>query len=79
MFTPDLTQLDVNTPTWKLLKAWLEKKKETKIGLLIGSKDHDESNRLRGALSIIDELFAAEKAAILAAQKGNPLNDPSLY
>lgn len=77
---PDLAQsLDVNTPTWKLIKTWLESKQETKIAMLVGSKEHDESNRIRGALSVIAELLALEKAAILAAQNGHRVNDPSQY
>ena len=77
---PDLANsLDVNTPTWKLMKAWLEKKKETKTSMLVGSKEHDESNRIRGALSVIDELLALEKAAILAARNGHRTHDTTQY
>lgn len=63
---PDLlTQLDVNSPTWKIIKLWLEDKKKVKIDLLIGADTHDKSNHIRGALQFINECLALEKAAVV--------------
>ena len=48
---------------WSLLKMYLDKKLDTKISLLVGESEHDESNKIRGAISIIKEILALEKAA----------------
>lgn len=68
---PDFAQyLEFQGATWKTLKLWLEKKREIKIGMLVGAPTHDESNRIRGALSMLEEILALEKAANPAAYKG---------
>jgi hypothetical protein len=50
-------------PDWTAIKLYLEQVKENKIGLLIQAKDHDTSNQIRGALSMIQQLLALESAA----------------
>ncbi len=55
--------IDFNGPTWRVIKAWAEEKKATKIQMLIGADSHDKSNQLRGSLLLITELLALEKAA----------------
>jgi hypothetical protein len=48
---------------WILMKAWLKQTKETKVGLLIGAKTQEQSDKIRGALGLIDQLLALEDAA----------------
>jgi len=52
---------------WTAIKTYLEQVKENKIGLLVASNSHDQSNQIRGALSLIQQLLALESAA---KQKG---------
>lgn len=52
---------------WTALKLYLEQAREKKIGLLIQADSHDKSNQVRGALQLIQELLALEKAAKQAA------------
>lgn len=47
---------------WKLIKMWAQKQKEVKIGLLVATDDHDKSAKLRGAISVIDQLLSLETA-----------------
>ena len=62
---PDFTQyLEVNSPTWKNIKLWLEDKKKIKTDLLISAESHDKSNQIRGALQLINEFLALENAAV---------------
>jgi len=51
-------------PEWESLKQWLLRTKERKTDLLVQASSWDESNKLRGALSLISELLAEEKAAL---------------
>lgn len=61
---PDFAKnLDVNSPTWKIIKLWLEDKREVKVNLLISAETHDKSNQIRGSLQFINEILALEKAA----------------
>lgn len=61
---PDFAKnLDVNSPTWKVIKMWLEDKKKVKTDLLIAADTHDKSNQIRGSLQFITEILALEKAA----------------
>lgn len=65
------TQLNFHSPEWTVMKAYLLEQKEVKVRQLIGSKDHDESNVLRGDIKRIELLLQAEKeAAALAATRG---------
>lgn len=65
---PDFAQyIDVNSPTWKIIKLWLEDKKVIKTDLLIAEDSHDKSNRIRGSLQFINEILALEKAALASA------------
>lgn len=47
--------------TWKALKHHLEVTREKKVGMLIGAKDHDTSNLIRGAIAVLDQLLALDK------------------
>lgn len=48
---------------WHAIKIYLEQVKENKIGLLVSAEEHDQSNKIRGALSLIQQLLALESAA----------------
>lgn len=48
---------------WILIKATLKQLKETKVGLLIGARTQEQSDKIRGALGLIDHLLALEDAA----------------
>lgn len=62
---PDFAQyLELNSPTWKTFKLWLEEKKKVKTDLLIGETTHDKSNQIRGSLQFINEILALEQAAL---------------
>lgn len=54
-------QYDSNA--WQVLKTYLLAVKETKVGLLVQATDHDESNRIRGAISLINQILALEETA----------------
>lgn len=62
MMKPE-TYLNYKGQEWTALKMWLEEQKRNKVGLLIGAANHDDSNKLRGALQFIDQILALEKAA----------------
>ena len=48
---------------WQVLKTYLLAVKETKVGLLVQATDHDESNRIRGAISMVNQILALEETA----------------
>lgn len=48
---------------WTIIKMYLEEQRKAKVGLLIGAKSHDDSNKVRGSLAMIDQLLSLEKAA----------------
>lgn len=56
---------------WATLRAWLVQTRETKVDLLIGSKSHEASLELQGAIKQIDMLLQIEKAALNAALNRN--------
>lgn len=57
-------------PDWTVLKNWLLEQEKIKIGLLIQAATQDESNKIRGSLSMIKTILALEDAAKQAAQRG---------
>jgi 1-aminocyclopropane-1-carboxylate deaminase/D-cysteine desulfhydrase-like pyridoxal-dependent ACC family enzyme len=62
---PDwLHDLEINGPTWRLLRVWAKEKKQQKIDLLVSSGSHDTSNQIRGAITMLNELLALEHAAV---------------
>lgn len=64
MDTVDLTQyIQYEGQQWQVLKQYLLQVKESKIGLLVSAKDHDESNKIRGAILMINQLLALEETA----------------
>lgn len=54
---------------WAAIKTWLLDSKQKKMGLLVSATDHDTSNKIRGAITMIDELLRLEEAATKAAQR----------
>lgn len=56
--------------TWRALKHHLEVKRNNKVGMLVASTDHDESNRIRGAINMLDELLALDKPTMQSANRG---------
>lgn len=54
---------------WELLKLYLAAEREKKVQMLVSATDHDTSNRIRGALGMIQALLALENAAEQAAQR----------
>lgn len=51
-------------PEWEAVRRWLLQTKERKTDLLLQASSWDESLKLRGAISMISEILAEEKAAI---------------
>lgn len=58
-----LEYLSFDSQQWQVLKQYLLQTKETKVGLLVSATDHDESNRIRGAISMIQQILALEETA----------------
>lgn len=56
-----LQHIQFEGATWRALKHHLEVTKQNKIGLLVAESDHDKSNRIRGAIQVIDQLLALDK------------------
>lgn len=50
-------------PDWAALRAYLTEERDRKVSLLLGKADLDETNRLRGAINLIDQLLREEQAA----------------
>lgn len=66
-----LTHFNFYGPDWTVMKNYLERYRAVQVAKLIGSKDHDDSMRLRGAIQLIDLLLIEEKAALdRAANRG---------
>lgn len=55
--------LNFYSAEWKLIKMFLEEMKEKRVRQLIGSRDHDESNTLRGSIQVIDLILRSEQQA----------------
>lgn len=61
---PDIDKyIQYDGNAWQVLKQYLLAVKETKVGLLVNATDHDESNRIRGAISMIGQILALEETA----------------
>lgn len=56
--------MNYHGPEWEAFKRWLLQTKERKTDLLIQAGSWDDSLKLRGALSLISEILAEEKAAL---------------
>jgi hypothetical protein len=69
--------INFNGPEWAVLKAWLENKQEVQLGILVSDVAPDQANKIRGALGLIREILALEKAAVQAATR--KLNDPRTF
>lgn len=57
-------------PDWTAIKEWLEVEREYRLAKLVGSKSHDDSQKHRGAIDMIDKLLGVEKDAEIASQQG---------
>lgn len=64
-------RVTLHGPEWLAVKEWLEVKHEHTVRRLIKAKTHDETQKLRGAIELIDELlFVEQDAAIAASRQG---------
>lgn len=54
-------------PDWLAIKEWLQIEREHLVSKIIADKDQDETNKLRGAIELIDKLLFVEKDAEIAA------------
>lgn len=70
MMQPEL-QITFKGRDWTLLKAYLEEQQKLKLQMLVSAVDHDSSNKIRGALGMIQTLLSLEKAAEQAANRSN--------
>lgn len=70
--------INFNGPEWAVLKKWLETKQEVQLGMLVSDVAHDQANKIRGALGLIREILALEKAAEMAATNRNKY-DPRAF
>lgn len=66
-----LSHIQFEGATWRAFKSHLEKMKENKIRLLVSEDSHDKSNRIRGAIEVIDQLLALDKPTMQSANRGN--------
>lgn len=55
---------------WHNLKLYLNSSLDKKIGMLVQESTHDKSNQIRGAILMIKELLALEKASVKDANRG---------
>lgn len=60
--------LNFHGPEWSTLKLYLEEQRNLKVRQLIGSSDHDASQKLRGTIEFIELLLRQEEAALRAAR-----------
>lgn len=54
---------------WQRFEMYLKALKEQKVGLLVSSSTHDQSNKIRGSIELIQTLLALPKAAEMAARR----------
>lgn len=47
--------------TWQALRLHLEKTRENKVGLLLRAQTWEETNQIRGAIAVLDQLLALDK------------------
>lgn len=60
-------RVSLHGPDWLAIKEWLHNERLVAISGLIHAKTHDESQRHRGAIDMIDKLLRVEKDAAIAA------------
>lgn len=56
--------INFNGPEWAAVERWLLSSREKKIGLLLSADNHDASQKIRGAISQIDDMLRLKKAAL---------------
>lgn len=54
---------------WRIIRAWIEQQRETKIRMLVGTDTHDKSQELRGAIKFIETMLSLEKTALMRANQ----------
>jgi len=54
-------------PEWAAIKQWLQEERELRLTSLLSAKTHEDSQRHRGAVEVIDKLLRVEKDAARAA------------
>lgn len=57
-------------PDWGVIKEWLTIEREHLLSKLLNAKTHDESQKHRGAIDVIDKLLFVEKDAERASKQG---------
>lgn len=55
-----LAYINFHSSEWKAIKMYLEKQMSLKLDQLVGAKDQDESQKVRGAIMLIKQLLALE-------------------
>ena len=63
-------RLSLGGPDWAVIKEWLEIEREHELSKLLNAKSHDDSQKHRGAITMIDKLLGVEKDAKIASQQG---------
>ena len=58
--------INYNGQDWTALKLWLEGVQAQKIRLLVAATNHDESNKIRGSLAMIQQILALEPKPAVA-------------
>ena len=56
--------VNFGSPDWAALKLYLLEVREQRVARLISPEDERSSDRLRGAISLIDQLLSEETAAL---------------
>jgi ABC-type molybdate transport system ATPase subunit len=65
-----LQHIQFEGATWRAIKHHLEEVRANKVRLLVSSETHDESNRIRGAIQVLDQLIAMDKPTAMSANRG---------
>lgn len=56
-------------PDWSAIKEWLTIEREHTLSKLVASQSHDESQKHRGTIALIDKLLFVEKDAEISASR----------
>lgn len=63
-------RVSLHGPDWSAIKEWLSIEREHLLSKLLNAKTHDESQKHRGAINMIDKLLGVEKDAEIASKQG---------
>ena len=64
MATPLKGFVNFGSPEWAAVKRYLLEVREQRVARLISPEDERSSDRLRGAINLIDQLLSEETAAL---------------